>query len=428
MARLRRCCFAILLAALLPALGGGAASGEGAGLSIQPGQAAPAVSLNPVPINPRTIAGVLDFLITGLVVLLYFYRRQRYIRYWIIGWVLAAMSMFVVAAPYTGWVGLLAFGLSQFLGILSALAFVVSADAYRARPHIKQEYAMGVLPLLLWFALAPIPLGREAVFVPGHLLTAGALVAAGFAYLVLLRRNRMLGATVVGAMLLTLAALNVWLAIAASDPVAPEVARVVLAMLGVHLVMALGMQLMTFEDMTFELRRTNRRLELAQGELQQLVTTDALTGCRNRRFFDDVIGRELQRHRRYHIPLSLLFVDVDRFKAINDTLGHDAGDRVLQGVATFLMRHVREADYVFRWGGDEFLILISCPEMEAIRKGTDLQAAFAASADAESLPPGVGLSVGVAEVPPGTGDIMDVVNQADERMYANKKAARTRRA
>jgi diguanylate cyclase (GGDEF)-like protein len=199
-------------------------------------------------------------------------------------------------------------------------------------------------------------------------------------------------------------------------------------MLGVHLVMALGMQLMTFEDMTFELRRTNRRLELAQGELQQLVTTDALTGCRNRRFFDDVIGRELQRHRRYHIPLSLLFVDVDRFKAINDTLGHDAGDRVLQGVATFLMRHVREADYVFRWGGDEFLILISCPEMEAIRKGTDLQAAFAASADAESLPPGVGLSVGVAEVPPGTGDIMDVVNQADERMYANKKAARTRRA
>ena len=100
--------------------------------------------------------------------------------------------------------------------------------------------------------------------------------------------------------------------------------------------MALGMQLMTFEDMTYELRRTNRRLESAQGELRQMVTTDALTGCRNRRFFDEVIGREMQRHRRYHIPLSLLFVDVDRFKAINDTLGHDAGDRVLQRRRGFL--------------------------------------------------------------------------------------------
>ena len=83
------------------------------------------------------------------------------------------------------------------------------------------------------------------------------------------------------------------------------------------------MQLMTFEDMTYELRVTNRRLESAQGELRQLVITDALTGCRNRRFFDEVIGRELQRHRRYGIPLSLLFIDIDRFKVINDTLGHE---------------------------------------------------------------------------------------------------------
>ena len=100
--------------------------------------------------------------------------------------------------------------------------------------------------------------------------------------------------------------------------------------LALYLVTALGMQLMTFEDMTYELRLTNRRLESAQGELRQLVTTDALTGCRNRRFFDEVIGREMQRHRRYDIPLSLVFIDIDRFKAINDTLGHEAGDRVLR--------------------------------------------------------------------------------------------------
>ena len=90
---------------------------------------------------------------------------------------------------------------------------------------------------------------------------------------------------------------------------------------------------MTFEDMTYELRRTNQRLETAQSKLRRMVITDPLTGCRNRRFFDEIIGRELQRHRRYGIPLSLLFVDIDRFKAINDTLGHEVGDDVLRQVA-----------------------------------------------------------------------------------------------
>ena len=108
-----------------------------------------------------------------------------------------------------------------------------------------------------------------------------------------------------------------------------------------YLLAALGMQLMTFEDMTLELRRTNRRLEAAQGKLRRMVITDPLTGCRNRRFFEEIIGRELQRHRRYGIPMSVLFVDVDRFKAVNDTLGHDAGDRVLREVAAFAQQHPR---------------------------------------------------------------------------------------
>jgi diguanylate cyclase (GGDEF)-like protein len=94
---------------------------------------------------------------------------------------------------------------------------------------------------------------------------------------------------------------------------------------------------------------------------------------------------------------------------------------VLQRVAAFLIRNVREADYVFRWGGDEFLILISCREEEAARKGEDLQAAFAIAPEAGALPRGVGLSVGAAEVTDATVDVMDVVKQADERMYGDKK-------
>ena len=94
---------------------------------------------------------------------------------------------------------------------------------------------------------------------------------------------------------------------------------------------------------------------------------------------------------------------------------------MMKRVAAFLVRSVREADYVFRWGGDEFLILISCREEEAARKGKDLRAAFADSPDAGALPRGVGLSVGAAEVTDATVDVMDVVKLADGRMYEDKK-------
>ncbi len=389
----------------------------------------PAVSLGLTAVNPRLLSRSADLLIIGLLLLLYFYRRQLYILYWIGGWVLAAAASSLVATTYTmPWMGPMAFGLSQFLAIVSALAFVMSADAFRSRPKLRRTYAFVLVPMLLWFVLAPLRWGLAASFAPGYLLAAGGLAAAGLAYLALLRRTRMLGAGLIGTVMLLLAISNIWLALRAPQPESTEVINVVLGTIWLHLVTALGMQLMTFEDMTLELRATNKRLKAAQGDLQQLVTTDALTGCRNRRFFDEVIVREMHRHRRYRIPLSLLFADVDRFKAVNDRFGHEAGDRVLQQVAAFLMSHVREADYVFRWGGDEFLIVISCTEKEAARKGADLQAAFARSSPAGEYPVGVGLSVGVAEVTPDVTDVMEVVNLADERMYHNKKAPRVMRA
>jgi diguanylate cyclase (GGDEF)-like protein len=251
----------------------------------------------------------------------------------------------------------------------------------------------------------------------------GAIAAAGAAYLMLLRHARMLGAAIVGGSLILIAASHVWIVLVIPSPDAPAATSTLLFMMIPYLVSALGMQLMTFEDMTFELRRTNRRLETAQGKLRRMVITDPLTGCRNRRFFDEIIGRELQRHRRHGIPLSLLFVDIDRFKAVNDQLGHEAGDDVLRQVASFLLANIREADYVFRWGGDEFLILLSCNEHEARRRGAALQRDFANSSETASLPAGVGLSIGCAEVRAGHDNVMDLVKVADERMYENKRDA-----
>ncbi len=382
-----------------------------------------AVAVAQTSIDARTLGGI-TALIAGLLSLLYIYRRRTYIICWVFAWTLSAVSLFLAVDRFESVkVGDAVYGISQFLAIVGALVFVLGADAYRARLRLRREYALILLPLLIWFALAPIPLGSAAAFGPGHLLAAGAFAAAGVAHLSLLRQARLLGAAIVGVAFLLIAAVNVWLVFVVASEINAALSRTVFATLALDLVAALGMQLMTFEDMTYELRVTNRRLESAQGELRHMVTTDPLTGCRNRRFFDDVIGREIQRHRRYRIPLSLVFVDVDRFKAINDTLGHEAGDRVLQRVAAFLTRNVREADYVFRWGGDEFLILMSCREDEAVRKATDLQEAFAESDDASGLPPGVGLSIGCAEVTADVTDITPIVKIADERMYRNKKRA-----
>ena len=320
----------------------------------------------------------------------------------------------------------MSYGVSQFLGILSALFFVISADAYPTRPRVRRGYALVLLAVLFWFALAPLALGTWAVFAPGHVLIAGALAAAGVGHFILLRQVRMLGAAVVGVSLLLIAASHVWVILRVTDPANATTGSLAFSLV-LYLLAALGMQLMTFEDMTLELRRTNRRLEAAQSKLRRMVITDPLTGCRNRRFFEEIIGRELQRHRRYGIPMSVIFVDVDRFKAVNDTLGHDAGDRVLREVAAFLLSNIREADYVFRWGGDEFLILLSCADEEARRRGIALQIDFARYSTAAKLPPGVGLSIGSAEITEQSDDLMGLIKVADDRMYQNKRAQRRNR-
>jgi diguanylate cyclase (GGDEF)-like protein len=378
----------------------------------------------PVPLNldPHTLGGAGALVVTGLLLLLFLYRRRLYILIWVGGWVLLAASMLVASRTYsTEQARLLAYGVSQFLGILSALTFVLSVDAYPGQPRLDRNYTFVLVPLFLWFALAPLGLNASAVFAPGHVLMAGALAAAGVAYLVLLRQTRMVGAAVLGVSLLLISASHVWTVLRVASPNDPGATSALLFRMIPYLVTALGMQLMTFEDMTLELRRTNRRLENAQSKLRRAVITDPLTGCRNRRFFDEIIGRELRRHERHGIPLSLMFIDINRFKAVNDQLGHDVGDQVLQQVAAFLLANIREADYVFRWGGDEFLVLISCGEQEARARGAALQRAFMNAPETRSLPAGVGLSIGCVEVGEKVSNILSLVKIADDRMYADKR-------
>ena len=375
----------------------------------------------PTLVNPSTIVASSLLVVVGLLLLLFVYRRRLFIVFWIIGWMTTALATSMPSGEYANQrFGAMVYGISQFLAVISTLFFVVGADAYRARPHIRREYALVLLPVLLWFSLAPLALGPSAVFAPGHLLIAGGFGAAGMSHLLLVRQSRMLGAWVIGVAFFAIAGSNAWTALTVTTPAASSGA--LYTSLALYLTAALGMQLMTFEDMTYELRRMNRRLQTTQSKLRRMVITDPLTGCHNRRFFEEIIGREVQRHRRYGIPLSVVFIDVDRFKAVNDTFGHETGDRVLQQVAGFLLSNIREADYVFRWGGDEFLILLSCGEEEGRRRAVTLQAAFATSPETASLPRGIGLSVGAAELLDDSDDVIALVRMADERMYENKRA------
>jgi len=375
-------------------------------------------------IGPRALAGSVALVISGLMLLVFLYRGRQFIALWTMGWAVTGLSLLLASGEYNpptlGW---MVYGVSQFLGVIAALLFVISADAYRSPLRFRREYVFVLVPVLLWFALAPMVLQATPVFAPGHLMIAGALAAAGAAHLLLLRQLWMLGAMVAGAGLLVLSALNAWVAIVLPSPAADGAANQLLVSAIVYLVIAGGMQLMTFEDVTHELRESNRELAKAKKDLDQAVITDPLTGCRNRRFFDEIIGRELKHHRRYNTPLSLLFVDIDRFKAINDTYGHDVGDEVLKRVAAFLVAHIREADYVFRWGGDEFLALVSCSEAEARKRGAALETAFTHSPDVRSMPAEVRLSIGCAEIRDDDTDVMSLVKVADDRMYENKRRA-----
>jgi diguanylate cyclase (GGDEF)-like protein len=390
---------------------------------VSPAQAAASTVL-----NPHVVAGSAALVIALLSLLVYLFRPRLFILWWVGAWLLLSASMLIVAHTYVNdKLGAMAYGTSQFMSVVAALAFVVAADAYRQRPRFRGGYGHALVAIAIFFFFLPVSFkdnARLVVFTLGHLLIAGAMATAAAAHLLLLRYTRLLGAAIVGAALLAVAGLNIWIGMSLGKRDTGPLTAGLVIMSVVFLVGALGQQLMAFEDMTYELRQTNRRLETAQNELRELVITDALTGTRNRRFFDEVIGRELQRHKRYLTPLSIVFIDIDRFKAINDTLGHETGDRVLREVATFLLRNIREADYVFRWGGDEFLVLISCNESEAVHRATALQAAFAQSPNLDRLPSGVGLSIGCVEVPPDTEDILPLIQSADERMYLDKKQRR----
>jgi diguanylate cyclase len=167
------------------------------------------------------------------------------------------------------------------------------------------------------------------------------------------------------------------------------------------------------------------------GERQRrLSRRESLTGCFNRRAFYELFPREVERARRLGQGVAVVFLDIDHFKGINDRHGHETGDRVLQQLAARLLGTIRETDLLFRWGGEEFVILMphSGPG-EGPLLGERIRAAVAARpfAASDSHPAvAVTVSVGIAGTGQGPADPDALLARADAACYRAKEAGRNR--
>jgi diguanylate cyclase (GGDEF)-like protein len=200
-----------------------------------------------------------------------------------------------------------------------------------------------------------------------------------------------------------------------------------------------GILARTFNDMVRQLRRKqkeihtahqklrdrNAELEQANEVLSQLSITDGLTKAHNHRFFQDHLTRELKRAGRVQEPVSMLLIDIDHFKQLNDRLGHAAGDDLLAGMARILVNTVRETDLLARYGGDEFVVLCSNTD----RDGAYLLAEKIRSTIEESSfilddsmrPTRITVSIGTAQF---KGDRRKFFEATDRALYRAKAEGR----
>jgi diguanylate cyclase (GGDEF)-like protein len=162
-------------------------------------------------------------------------------------------------------------------------------------------------------------------------------------------------------------------------------------------------------------------------EIHSLAATDGLTGLWNHRRMHDLLAEEMRRSSRYHRALSALMLDVDSFKAFNDTYGHPNGDQLLRRIAGVLHNNVRTVDHLGRYGGEEFLVILpettkddACRLAERIR--SEVEAHATVTIDEVTVHRTV--SVGVASYPEDALNPAELVQRADEALYRAKRAGK----
>lgn len=174
---------------------------------------------------------------------------------------------------------------------------------------------------------------------------------------------------------------------------------------------------------------TNRKK--MEKELEKLAATDPLTGAKNRRSFLQLFEQEISRFQRYQKPFGLLILDIDHFKIINDTHGHDAGDKVLKNLVVESMSVLRDSDIFARWGGEEFIILL--PESNiheastvAERLRSKLSKVEISSKDETLIKYTVSIGLRVVNREETDVHVNKIIREADESLYTAKRRGRNR--
>ncbi len=190
-----------------------------------------------------------------------------------------------------------------------------------------------------------------------------------------------------------------------------------------------------FNQMTGNLRQSQSEVEAANLALQQknellqtLSVTDGLTGLYNRNKLDEILGHQFAGYRRHRRPFAVLMLDIDHFKRLNDSFGHQAGDQVLKQVAALLSASVRSVDFAARYGGEEFVLVLPETTLATARQLAEriCHQVEAASVSFDGHTLRVTLSIGVAGVRDDDGAADAVVARADQLLYAAKHAGRNR--
>ena len=194
---------------------------------------------------------------------------------------------------------------------------------------------------------------------------------------------------------------------------------------------------LSYEEVVLELRQAKRNAETlavglkeANDKLRELAIRDELTGLHNHRYFQDQLENEITRAARYKRPLSLLLLDLDFFKKVNDTYGHPAGDHVLRETGSILLKLVRQSDTVARYGGEEFAIIL--PETatssakvlaQRVRRGIEQ---LKISYDKKAIPITVSIGLACTDIADGKMSRTEIISKSDQALYKAKHKGRNR--
>ena len=388
-----------------------------------------------ITLHIRRVVGYMMLVPAGTLFLLYLFRPRPYVLAGAFAWAAGSGMLLVLsfdsgggaaaADPHTITVGRLGIGAWSFAALFFGASLRFASGWFRAPSLIPRSMFWAVVAGSTWVILGAALFPRpRAILVPAFLLMTAWHVISAYGYLKIARQHRFVGAAMAAAGVFGVAAVNIGAAavVIANRGIGQASTNVAYLNFLASSLLILGMHLLIFEDLIEELRGAAGELAKGRDEMKAMAVTDPLTRCYNRRLLYEIAEHELEQHRRYQLPLSILYMDIDHFKAINDTRGHHTGDEVLKTMGAILRELTRQADYVFRWGGDEFVVLLSANETEAKNKANQIRRAFLESAIVSNLPDGVDVSIGCVPVPPETRDFDPLIDQADREMYRRKRA------